>query len=59
MGTALVLLTIVAAIVVIPLLFSRLTRRYSSEVDDYLDEQHADGSGRRGSWPAGGGHIGL
>ena len=59
MVIALTLLAILAAAIVIPLLVNRLVRRQQSDVDDYLDEQHGDGTGRDGSWPGGGGHIGM
>lgn len=58
METGLILLGIVAALILIPLTVSRITSRWSDEVDGYLEEQHESG-GREGSWPAGGGHIGL
>ena len=59
MGTALTLLAILVALVAIPLLVNRVARRQQSDVDDYMDEQHGDGTGRDGSWPGGGGHIGM
>ena len=59
MGTALTLLAILVAAVVIPLLVNRVVRRHQSDVDDYVDDQHSDGAGRKGSWPGGGGHIGM
>ena len=59
MGAALTLLGILAGVVVIPRLASRLVRRYQSDVDDYRDEQHRRHPGIKGSWPVGGGHIGM
>lgn len=59
MGTALILLGLLVAIVVIPLVVGRISKRHSADVDGYLYEQHGSTSGRQGSWPAGGGHIGL
>ena len=59
METALILLAIVVAVVMIPLGISRITRRRSDNIDGYLDEQHGGDGSRKGSWPAGGGHLGA
>ena len=58
METALILLAILAAVVLIPVGISQIARRRSGDIDGYLDEQHGGNGGRQGSWPAGVGHFG-
>ena len=59
MGTALTLLAILLAVILVPLVVSRIARRRSDDIDGYLDDQHGGDGGRQGSWPAGGGHFGA